>query len=610
MKIIWTINIAFIIARGATAQPSIDLVYPPEGHRLPAVAASFIYGSVTPGSVLSANGRRVEVEPNGAFMAYIPFDEGDFTIKLEAANEKGKSVLERKVTVARARTLIPTAGPRILSGSISPNRPLSLGPGERLYVSFRGTPGLKASFRVGSGHGQMMTEQTSAVERDEKLEAFGEGDSLGPLTLPGTYVGSISFPGDGSWSQERIYCCLIDSWGNEYLDSTGPIISSWPHQEQTVALITDSFAVFKTWPDLGYEIFPPPGIKVIVNGQEGDYYRVRLSSDKEVWVKKNSLKILDPGQALAPAKAALARVDQKELRTEVRITLSRPVIFRIEPGGDCRRLTLWLYGARADMDWIRQPEAGYVKNICWSQPQSEVVTVEIELQKPFWGYRAEYRNNVLVLTIRPWPRIDSRRPFHNLRIAVDPGHSPDNGAVGPLRTLEKDVNWQTAQKLAQKLKALGADVYYTREGAEAVGLYQRPVRAVQWQADILVSLHHNASPDGANPLKNSGFSTYYYHPHSRSLAAAVHQEFRRRLKLPDHGFFYGNLVLCREPYLPSFLVEPAFIIVPKQEALIRSESFQNRVVEAIIAGMRRFLTAEKIEPLQETESLLQAAESP
>lgn len=600
--------ILFLLPIAATAQPAIDLVYPPEGYRLPAVASSFIYGSVTPGSVLSANGRRVEVEPNGAFMAQIPFDEGDFVIKLEAANEKGKSVLERKVSVARARTLIPTGMSKILSGSISPNRPLSLGPGERLYVSFKGTPGLKASFRVGTGHGRVMAEQPSAVDRDEKLDAFDTDGAPQAQMLPGIYVGSTSFPQDGSWLNEKIYCCLIDSLGNEYLDSTGPIISSWPTEEQTVAVITDSFAVLKTWPDLGYEIFPPSGIKVVVNGEDGEYYRIRLSGDKEAWIKKSSLRILEPGQTLAPAKVALARVEQKASRAEIRITLSRPVIFRIEPGGDGQHLRIWLYGARADMDWIRQPESGYVNNISWSQPQSEAVVLDIALQKPFWGYRAEYNNNVLILAVRPWPKINPKRPFQNLRIAIDAGHSPDNGAVGPLRTLEKDVNWQTAQRLGQKLRTLGAQVYYTREGDEAVGIYQRPRRAVQWQADILVSIHHNASPDGAHPLEHSGFSTYYYHPHSRMLAASVHQEFRRRLRLPDHGFFYGNLVLCREPYMPSFLVEPAFIIVPKQEALIRSEWFQDRVAQAIVAGMKRFLTEGKIEPMEEIP--LEASESP
>lgn len=611
MKIIWTLNIAIIFAIGATAQPSIDLVYPPEGHKMPAVSSSFIFGSVTPGSVLSANGRKVEVEPSGAFMAQIPFEEGDFTIRLEAANGKGKRTLERRVNVARARTLIPSAGLTIVPGAISPSREMSLLPGERLFVSFRGTPRRKASFRISEGPGIVMAEQVTQPERDDRLEAFGEAEPP-PTTQPGTYVGSCLVPAGAEWSNERIYCCLIDSLGNEAVDSTGPLLSVWPQGQQAIARTVDTVTILKTGPDLGYEMFLPPGVKLELTGSDGEHYRTRLSEGKEAWVKKTSVEMVPPGSVLAPAKVALAKAERRVRESEIRVTLSRPVPFRVEADGGCRRLRIWLYGARADMDWVRY-QAGdpFVSHLGWCQPSSDVAAIDVELSEPFWGYHPAYQGNVLSLAIRQRPRIDRRRPFRGLRVAVDAGHSPDNGAVGPLRTLEKDVNWQTAQRLGKKLESLGARVYYPREGSEEVGIYQRPRRAVDWKADLLVSIHHNASPDGANPLKGSGFSTYFYHPQSRELARAVHKRFQKTLKLPDHGFFYGNLVLCRAPEMPSFLVEPAFLIVPKQEAMIRSVAFQEKVADCIVAGMKSFLLSEKAEELpEEAEPDSTAGEEP
>jgi N-acetylmuramoyl-L-alanine amidase len=566
---------------------------------MPAVSASFIHGSVTPGSVLSANGRRVEVEPSGAFMAHIPFEEGDFTIRLEAANTKGKGTLERRVKVARARTLIPSAGLTIVPGTISPSRELSLLPGDRIYVSFRGTPRMKASFRIGQGTGVMMAEQGAPPERDERIEAFGEVEPP-PMVLPGTYTGSCLVPEGAGWDGQRIYCCLIDSLGNETVDSTNPFISTWPRDPQSVARTTDTVTVLKTGPDLGYEMFLPPGIRLSLAGSDGDHYRVWLSQSKEAWVRKNSVELLPAGTVLAPAKAALAKVERGPRMSVVNVTLSRPAAYKVESSGDSRKLRLRLYHARADMDWVRY-QAGdpFVTHIGWSQPESDVVALDIELSEPLWGYRAEYRGSVLSLSIRQKPRINRKSPFQNLRIAVDAGHSPDYGAVGPLRTLEKDVNWQTAQRLGKRLEGLGARVYYPRRGDEGVGIYQRPRRAVDWKADLLVSIHHNASPDGANPLKNSGFSTYFYHPHSREAARAVHLRFQKTLKLSDHGLFHGNLVLCRDPWMPSFLVEPAFLIVPRQEAMIRSAAFQEKVAGAIISGMRSFLLSEKVEDLAE-----------
>ncbi len=595
----YIINIVFILAAGVSAQPTIDLVYPPEGHRMPAVSSSFIFGSVTPGSVLSANGRKVEVEKSGAFMAQIPFEEGEFTIRLEAVNSGGRKTLERNVKVARAKTLIPPDGLTLVPGTISPSQKLSLKVGDRLFVSFKGTPGMKASFRVGRECGRMMVEQGAAAERDDRVEAFGGGE-LPPLVLPGTYAGSCLVPDEARWSNERIYCCLIDTLGNEAVDSTGPLVSVWPHETQTVAQTKDTVTVLKIGPDLGYEMFLPPGVKLELTGSDGEHYRTRLSQGKESWVKKTSVELLPTGTVLAPAKVALAKVERRARESVILLTLSRPVPYRIEAGGDCRSLRLWLYNTRADMDWVRH-QAGdrFVTHIGWSQPSSDLVAIDIELAEPFWGYHPEYKGSVLTLAIKQWPRLDPRRPFRGLRVAVDAGHSPDYGAVGPLRTLEKDANWQTAQRLGKKLESLGAKVYYPREGDEEVGIYQRPRRAVEWKADLLVSVHHNASPDGANPLRDSGFSTYFYHPHSRKLARAVHQRFQRGLRLPDHGFFHGNLVLCRAPEMPSFLVEPAFIIVPKQEAMIRSPTFQEKVADCIVAGMKSFLLSEKAEDMPE-----------
>lgn len=599
MKIIYIINIALIVVAGASAQPAIDLVYPPEGHRMPAVSSSFIFGSVTPGSVLSANGKKVEVEPNGAFMAQIPFEEGDFTIRLEAANGKGKMVVERKVSVARSKTLIPSAGLTVVPGTIAPSHELSLLPGDRIFISFRGTPRMKASFRIGPGPALVMAEQVAAADKDDRIEAFGE-DGPPPLVLPGAYVGSCLVPADAGWQRERIYCCLIDSLGNEAVDSTGPIISVWPQVAQAVARTTDTVTVLKTGPDLGYEMFLPPGVKLELTGSDGELYRARLSEGKESWVKKASVELLPPGSVLAPAKAALAKVERRLRESEIRVTLSRPVPFRVEANGACRKLRLWLYNARADMDWVRyQTGDPFVAHIDWSQPTTDMMAIDVELSEPFWGYHSAYQGNVFSLSIKQWPRIDRRRPFRGLRVAVDAGHSPDYGAVGPMRTMEKDVNWQTAQRLGRKLEALGASVYYPREGNEAVGIYQRPRRAVDWSADLLVSVHYNASPDGAHPLRNSGFSTYFYHPQSRELARAVHRRFQGSLRLPDHGIFHGNLVLCRAPEMPSFLVEPAFIIVPKQEAMIRSAAFQERVADCIVSGMKGFLLSEKTEALPE-----------
>ncbi|MBU1355785.1 MAG: N-acetylmuramoyl-L-alanine amidase [Candidatus Edwardsbacteria bacterium] len=590
MKKISLILILLIAAGSAQSAPKIDLVYPPEGADIGPVSWSFILGSVTPGSQLSVNGRKVDVYKTGAFLAYIPFDSGEFIIQLSALDASGIATLDRKVNVAQRKRTIRPDSLCILHGSINPNYNLSLPVGERLYVSFQGTPGCKASFSVGRSLGFPMQEQNAATEADDKILAFSDSSTADTSVVPGIYGGSCLIQGSEGWESQRIYFYLVDLLGNAVIDSTGPIISNWDDTRQVFAKVKDSIAVLKTAPGLGYEMFMPRGMILQINGIHDQYYRLKLTETKEAWVKKSSVEFFPAGKIFRTAKLALVKTAKAARGSQLSISLSRPSVYQVFPGSDGRSLKILLYDVQADMDWVRyDPADGFVNDIRWRQVDSRTVELEMSLNNKLWGYSAAYQKNTLVLSLTAPPAINKKNPFKGLKIALDPGHSPDNGAVGPLRTLEKDINWQITQRLGRMLKKEGASVLYTRENGEGASIYQRPSRAAGWKADLLVSIHNNASPDGANPLLNSGYSTYYYQPYSRGLAETVHRQFQKNLPLNDHGLFYGNLVLCRATEFPSILVEPAFIIVPREEALLLDGAFQEKIAKAVYTGIKEFL---------------------
>ncbi len=577
------------LAAAAAAQPKLDVVYPVEGQRIPAVTSSFVFGSATPGSRVAVNGQAAEVHASGAWLAFVPFREGDFTLSVTAQGRGGTASVERRVAVARKRTLIRADSLRIVRETIAPGTAQSLRAGERLFVSFRGTPGCKASASLGRRTGVALAESGARVEQDSRQVIFGR-DGQDTAVVPGLYSGSLLLPADLDERGERIQVFLVDPQGNQASDSGDAPVACWPAGAQVVARIKDTLAVFKTAPDLGYELFLPAGIRVELTGADGEHLRVPLSRSKDAWVKRSQLELLPPGTALPPARVDVIRTVDTPSGTGVRIVLSRSAPYQVAVADDCRSLTVSLYNAQADIDWIRYAASGsLVGNIQWRQPEDGLVQLTVPLSQPLWGWGAAYQDNVLTVALRPRPRIDRDRPLRGLRVMLDPGHSPDPGAVGPLRTVEKDVNWRLAQRLAERLAAAGAKVLFTRSEQEGLGLYDRPRRAAEAGADLLISLHHNSHPDGVNPLKDSGFSTYYYQPYSRELAREVHDVFQKNLALPDHGFYYGNLVLCRTTEMPSFLVEPAFIIVPAEEALIRDEDFQEKVALAILLGVKKHL---------------------
>ena len=91
---------------------------------------------------------------------------------------------------------------------------------------------------------------------------------------------------------------------------------------------------------------------------------------------------------------------------------------------------------------------------------------------------------------------------------------------------------------------------------------------------------------------------YSHHPHSKQLAGYVHDRMVEATKLNDHGLYYGNLVLTRPTFLPAILVECAFMMIPAQEASLRTDKFQRKCAEAIADGIEDYIksTASKPQP--------------
>ncbi len=106
----------------------------------------------------------------------------------------------------------------------------------------------------------------------------------------------------------------------------------------------------------------------------------------------------------------------------------------------------------------------------------------------------------------------------------------------------------------------------TRENDVDVSLTDRVNFAKEKDAALLISVHANALPDGADPLKNRGTSVYYYHNQAKPLAESILKSMTEQLCTHNDKVRQGSLALVRPTASVSVLIEVAYIINPDDYA--------------------------------------------
>lgn len=224
-------------------------------------------------------------------------------------------------------------------------------------------------------------------------------------------------------------------------------------------------------------------------------------------------------------------------------------------------------------------------------------------------------------------------PYLEIRkIVLDPGHGgKDTGAIGVGGVAEKDIVLAVAKKLAKKLKEdMGVEVILTRKDDRFIPLEDRTAIANAEGADLFISLHMNASPNG----EAKGLETYYLDntTDEASLRLAARENGTSRKKVSDLQFIlsdmtqnmkledsislahrlHGSLVdgmstkladvrdlgvkkalfyVLVGAHMPSVLVEMFFITNQVEGRAMSEESTQNAVVDALYDGIVRYRTS-------------------
>ena len=223
------------------------------------------------------------------------------------------------------------------------------------------------------------------------------------------------------------------------------------------------------------------------------------------------------------------------------------------------------------------------------------------------------------------------RPGRDIVVAVEPGHGGyEPGAIGRGGTREKDVALSIAKELARRINAEpGMRAILVRDRDVYIDHRDRTQFARDNRADLFVSIHADAIDDpranGASvyALSLQGASDEAAHQlaqrenasvggvslddmdevvayvlldlsQNAALSASldvggkVAIELSRVTRMHRRSIQQAGFLVLKSRYMPSILVEAAFISNPAEEKKLRDRGHQGRLANAIFAGIRNY----------------------
>ena len=556
---------------------AIRVQYPSPNAIISARDSTFLLGSVGNGSAaLTINGAPVVVRPNGAFLAWVAMpSRGQPAFDLVASVAGGEPEhLVLPIRLPAERLPVDAARPPYFdTTSVAPRVGLALRDDEPVRVSVRLSSNARAELRPTACSGVpaatalplLASDGSDIAGRDVSAKTLRCGATLAVFSRGDTAAVTRSIPpiADG--------------------DSLGLV------RVGTASADTDAVVIARPVPGGTYKWFIIPGTVLRQTGRQGDAVRVQLDRGLDVWVDADAVTPLPAGSSAPRRVVSNARLVPADGWVDLVLPMSARPAYRVEGIGNIMRLTLHGVTGNTDIVWFQHADA-LVRDVQWTNDANDRAVYTLALQHDIYGWLVFWRGDALVLRVRRAPAIDVASPLRGLRIAVDPGHPPV-GSTGPTGLYEAVATLAVGERVQRLLVERGAIPIMTRTTAAPVALGDRPTIARRADTQAFVSIHLNAKPDGVNPYLNNGSGTYYFQPQSAALARAIQARVLARLGLSDEGTWFDNLAVVRGAWMPSVLVEGAYVIVPEQEAALRTPEFQEAYALAIVEGLEAWFRA-------------------
>lgn len=191
----------------------------------------------------------------------------------------------------------------------------------------------------------------------------------------------------------------------------------------------------------------------------------------------------------------------------------------------------------------------------------------------------------------------------NYTVFLDVGHGGKDPGASYYGVQEKRINLEVSMKMKKLLEDKGYSVILSRTSDVFIDhKTERSRLANESNADIFVSVHHNAMP--GNTVVN-GIETFYYKydpeyepkinqdmhnnivriQESAKLAYSIHESLIDHTSAYDRGVRRETFAVLRETAIPAVLLELGFMSNQSELNKLTSQSYQNTLAKAVVAGI-------------------------
>lgn len=304
---------------------------------------------------------------------------------------------------------------------------------------------------------------------------------------------------------------------------------------------------------------------ILVDGEKGDFYRVKLAQDKLAWVSKSAVCLSD--NIVEPPKFVSMNSESYKNATVHSIQFTDRLPYAIE---------------ETDKEIIFKVYNSFVA-------EGSIYTINI-LKPEKYSYKTSLKNGEYSFKVNELPIVENDS-LEGMTIVVDAGHGgSEKGALGCLGDKEKDINLAIALELKNILSLNGANVVMTRECDGSVSLDDRVNIARENSSNIFISIHLNSIPDIKMDIhKHRGTSVYYYNENSKDLAKILEENVSKAIGTRKDGVKSASFAVLRPTDYIGVLLEVAYMTNPIDSMIYKKDSFPLDVAQAIVAGLQEFI---------------------